>query len=228
MAESETNHALGVRFAEALERYRLTEDLEESGGTLDDLLGWNLPSDDLLESGLGAIAAGSVSRLHSDLERLIGHGILADDRDLALFFALFIYGREAADGGAQLRVRNMRFGDLLEGMENVLIEPRVHDRDFLIDFVVTWIEHGPNPDHVEGDNSTPPGIEVQKKAALIRRTPGARSYGNLKLNRTALADLGYLVVPFENEDVERDPFAIAKRVIDDLARQADDEVYPLR
>jgi hypothetical protein len=45
------------------------------------------------------------------------------------------------------------------------------------------------------------------------------------LKRRALHALGLTPVVYDANEIERDPFALARRVIDDLSRAADDEAH---
>ncbi len=183
MAEIDTDaqsRSLVKNFTAALQRYDLNlygfEHFEEA-------VSRDSAADSVLLAGVRAIEIQAADRTHMDFEHVLmqGDDALWDEHNVMLLVALFMYGRKAADGGAQIVINESRFGDHLEGLENVRIEPRVRVGDFLIDFVVTWEEHGPNPDHVDGDDSTPLGITVTKQAPVISRAiQGTRTYADLK------------------------------------------------
>lgn len=45
------------------------------------------------------------------------------------------------------------------------------------------------------------------------------------MTRRALHALGLTPVVYDADEIERDPFALVRRVIDDLSREADDEAH---
>jgi hypothetical protein len=205
---------------EQLDAHGLLDELRESEDTIKDYLHWNGSA---YASAVWPIAVQAVNRIPGDLEHVINQsGAPEDGPDLAFLFALFIYGREACDG-AQIVVNGSTFGDHQNGLTDVRIEANAERGDFKIDVLVTLREYGPNPAYVEGsDLSTDKTVICE--AALLKERPS--EYNEAKLKRQALKGLGLTPVVYDHDEIERDPFALARRVIDDLARDARDEVYP--
>lgn len=104
------------------------------------------------------------------------------------------------------------------------VEPNAHQGDFKINLLIGVTEFGPNPDYVEGPG-LPTSKTVIREAALLKNHE--LSYREAKLTRQALKALGLTPVIFDQDEIERDPFALARRVVDDLGREAHDEVYPV-
>ncbi len=104
----------------------------------------------------------------------------------------------------------------------VRIEPNARRGDFDIDVLVSRRDYGPHPHWIE-TREGPSSITVYKEAALIRKRVG--EFGEEQLKRRALDTLGLMPVTYDADEIERDPFALARRVVDDLGRAADDEAY---
>ena len=207
-------------FMEQLDAHGLLDELRASEDTIKDYLHWN---GSVYESAVWPIAVQAARRIPEDLDHVINQsGAPKDGPDLAFLFALFIYGREACDG-AQIVVNRTTFGDHQNGLTDVRIEPNAKRGDFEIDVLVTLREYGPNPAYVEGSD-LPTDKTVIREAALLKQRPN--EYNEAKLKRQALKGLGLTPVVYDQDEIERDPFALARRVIDDLAREARDEVYP--
>lgn len=172
------------------------------------------------------IAEQTLRRLYSDLEEL-GNRLWPvpdyDDHVHALLLALFISGRGIADG-ATIELKGVVYGDARFGLEHLKIEPAVKISDFDIDVLLSYTQYGPNPAYGH-DPSQPVGITVTKQVALVRDNEGRGQYQPQRLRRQALGQsLGVAVVSYNDADVERDPFALATRVIRDLAQAADDDL----
>ena len=171
------------------------------------------------------IAVQSAERTSRDLELLLHQpGAPEDGPDLALVFALFIYARHDACEDAQIIINEVVFGDHNTGLDNARIEPNVKRGDFDIDVLVAVEEHGPHP---EADrDGQPSSLRVVREAAMLKN--GTMEYNEAKLKRAALKSLGLTPIMYDQSEIERDPFALARRVIDDLGRAAHDELYPPR
>jgi hypothetical protein len=184
--------------------------------------------DGILPTAIGLIAAQSVARASGDLEALLHNApgrLRTSDEAMALLLALFLVGRAVADGGAQIMAGPCRFGEHLQGLENLLIEPDVSLGDFPVDFLLTYTEMGPNPEHGR-DPSQPAGITEEHRLALIRDEHDAGAYHDRMVRRTALpASFGVTVVSYDDEEVRRDPFALAYRTIRDLSTRVHDRLY---
>lgn len=209
-------------FMEQLDAHGLLDGLRACEDSIKEYLHWN---GSVHESAVWPIAVQNVSRVARDLEHVLNQsGAPEDGPDLALVFALFIYTREECDG-AQIVVNETTFGDHQNGLTDVRIEPNAQRGDFKIDVLVSLREVGPNPDYVKGSD-LPVGITVVREAAMLKKRPN--EYNEAKLQRQALKGLGLAPVIFDQDEIERDPLALAKRVIGDLLRATDDEIYPLR
>lgn len=207
-------------FMEQLGAHGLLDELRAGEDAIKDYLHW---SGSVHESAVWPIAVQSVNRIAPELEHVINSaGAPEDGPDLALLFALFIYGRVACDG-AQIVVNRFTFGDHQNGLTDVRIEPNAERGDFKIDVLVTLREYGPNPDYVEGSD-LPTDKTVIREAAMLKKR--LNEYNEAKLKRQALKTLGLTPVVYDQDEIERDPFALARRVIDDLGRDASDEIYP--
>lgn len=141
-----------------------------------------------------------------------------------MVFALFLYAKEQCDG-AQIVVDRFTFGDHQNGLTDARIEPSAQRGDFKIDVLVSLREYGPNPDYCEGSD-LPTDKTVVREAAMLKKRP-EEGYMQSKLNRQALQGLGLTPAIYDSAEVERDPFALARRVIDDLIRATSDEIFPL-
>lgn len=172
------------------------------------------------------MAEQTLRRQYSDLEELsnrLWHVRDYDDNVHALLLALFISGRGIA-GGATIEYKGVVYGDARFGLDHLTIEPGVKISDFDVDVLLAYSQEGPNPAH-EHDPSQPVGMTVIKRVALVRDNEGRGVYHEQRLRRLALAQaLAIPVVSYNDADVQRDPFALATRVIRDLAQGADDEL----
>ena len=91
--------------------------------------------------------------------------------------------------------------------------------------MLTYTEIGPNPEHAR-DSSQPIGITEEHRLALIRDDRDAGEYHDRMVRRTALpASFGVTVVSYDDEEVRRDPFALAYRTIRDLSMRVHDRLY---
>jgi hypothetical protein len=216
MEDQRTETTLPARFRQLVESHGI--DAENPIGEYET---W---SDSVHASAVATIAAQTASKVLGELEHLLHQrGAPKDDHDLALVLALFIYGRQAGEG-AQVVVNGVVFGDQAEQhLTEVRIEPNAKRGDFDIDVLVALREFGPHP---ERDNGGPDSLTVIKEAALLRQRVGGETYADEGLKRRAMADLGMTAVVYDADEIERDPFALARRVIDDLGRGATDELYP--
>lgn len=116
----------------------------------------------------------------------------------------------------------MVFGDHEDqALTEVRIEPNARRGDFDINVLVSRKEFGPHP-HWIRTREGPSSVTVVKEAALLRKR--INEYSEAKLTRQALQALGLTPVIYDADEIERDPFALARRVIDDLGRAADDQV----
>lgn len=181
------------------------------------------PASSVYRAALGTIEAQEASRVEGRLEHLLhADNAPGNEHDLALVLALFIYARHAGEG-AQIVGGDMIFGDHEnQALTEVRIEPNARRGDFDIDVLVSVKEYGPHP-HWIRTKEGPSSITVIKEAALLRKRVG--DYAEAGLKRRALHALGLTPVVYDANEIERDPFALARRVIDDLSREADDEAH---
>lgn len=213
--------APSTRFMELLDQHGLLEDIRASENDLSEYEGW---AGSMFQSVVWPIAAQTLGGIYEQLESLVNErGAPSDDHELALMFAAFIYARSTCDG-AQIVINGTTFGDHPRGMTDVRIEPNAQRGDFKINLLVGVTEFGPNPDYVEGSD-LPTSKTVVREAALLKDRE--LDYQEAKLTRQALKALGLTPVIFGQEEIERDPFALARRVVDDLGRDAHDAVYPV-
>lgn len=146
-----------------------------------------------------------------------------DDHVQALLLALFISGRGIADG-ATIERNGTVYGDARFGLEHLTIEPAVKISDFAIDFLVTYTQEGPNPAHND-DPSQPVGITVTKRVALVRDNARRDQYHEERLRRQAYRlRSAFRWSATTTRTSSESPFALASRVIRDLAQAADDEI----
>lgn len=210
-----------TRFLELLDQHGLLDDLRASENALSEYGSW---TGSMLESVIWPIAVQTLGGVYEQLESLINErGAPSDDHELALMFAAFIYARSTCDG-AQIVINGTTFGDHPRGLTDVRIEPNTQRGDFKINLLVGVTEFGPNPDYVEGSD-LPTSKTVVREAALLKNLE--LDYKEAKLTRQALKALGLTPVIFDQDEIERDPFALARRVVDELGREAHDEVYPV-
>lgn len=218
MEKQQIETTLPARFRQLADSHGIIED----GVDADPLGEYETWDDSVYSSAVWTIAAQSASQVPQELEHLLHQkGAPKDDHDLALVLALFIYGRQAGEG-AQIVVNEVTFGDHEnQHLTEVRIEPNAKRSDFDIDMLVALREFGPHPDRANGG---PDSLTVVKEAALLRKQ--TEGYTDEQLRRRAMADLGLTAVIYDADEIERDPFALARRVIDDLGREARDEIYP--
>lgn len=220
MEEQKTESTLPSRFRELAESHGI----DEAAPDFDPLAGYGSTTGSIYQTAVGTLAAQAASRVTRDLEYLLHEaGTPQDDHDLALVFALFLYARREGEA-AQIVIGDSIFGDH-EGqaaLTEVRIEPNAKRGDFDIDVLVSYKNYGPHP-HWIRTKEGPSAITVFKEAALLRNRTGG--FGEVQLNRRALTALGLTPVTYDADEIERDPFALARRVIDDLGRAADDEAY---
>ena len=181
----------------------------------------------VLAEAAGLLAEQTLQRLGSDLEdfvnRLPGQA-RGDDHAYALMLALLLVGRRVAES-AQIRHGELVFGDHLRGLEQLTIEPDALVGDFVVDFLLTYSELGPNPARHD-DASQPAGLTVERRLGLVRQRHHRDAYRDDMVRRQALVgSLGIAVVSYEDADVVRDPFALASRVVRDLAQATSDDLY---
>jgi len=216
MEDQQTDTTLPARFQRLAESHGIDE-----AATDYDLLGEYQPvADSVYRAALATIEKQTASKVAAEIEHLLHQrGAPRDDHDLALILALFIYARTAGEG-AQIVVDGLIFGDHSDQhLTEVRIEPNAKRGDFDIDVLVALREFGPHP---ERNNGGPNSLTVIKEAALLRKQFGAGRYADEALRRRALGDLGLTAVIYDADEIERDPFALARRVIDDLVRAAGD------
>lgn len=210
-----------TRVMELLGQHGLLDDIRASENALSEYAGW---TSTMFESMIWPIAVQSLGRIYEQIESLVNEGgAPKDDHELALMLATFIYARSTCDG-AQVVINGTTFGDHPRGLTDVRIEPNAQRGDFKINLLVGVTEFGPNPDYVEGSD-LPTSKTVVREAALLKNFE--QDYKEAKLTRQALRTLGLTPVIFDQDEIERDPFALARRVVDDLGREAHDEVYPV-
>ncbi|HET9593627.1 MAG TPA: hypothetical protein VFP17_12000 [Solirubrobacterales bacterium] len=213
--------APSTRFLELLDQHGLLDDLRAGEDALREYASWN---GSVFESVIWPIAVQELGRIYEQLELLVNEsGAPSDDHELALTFAAFIYARSTCDG-AQIVIDGTTFGDHPRGLTDVRIEPNAHRGDFKINLLIGVTEYGPNPDYIEGSD-LPTSKTVTREAALLKNLE--LDYQEAKLTRQALKALGLTPVIFDQDEIERDPLALARRVVDDLGREAHDEVYPV-
>lgn len=176
-------------------------------------------------TALGLIAAQSLTRAGRDLEHLWNNApgnLRHSEHAAALLLALFLTGRALADGGALICCGPARFGDHLQGLENLRIDADTFLGDFAIDFLLTYSEIGPNPAH-RAKPDLPVGKTVEHRVAMVRDETSAGDYGERKLRRQALSrSFGVTVVSYCDDDVRRDVFGLAHRTIVNLAQHVSD------
>jgi hypothetical protein len=147
-----------------------------------------------------------------------------DDYACALMMALLLVGRRVADA-AQIKHGELVFGDRLRGLEYLIIEPDALVGDFKVDFLLTYSQAGPNP-AARDDPSEPAGTRVTRRLALVRDRKDRDSYRDNIVRRQALAQsLEVAAVSYDDDDIVRDPFALAARVVRELAQATSDELY---
>jgi hypothetical protein len=220
--DQQTETTLPARFRELAESHGIDE-----AATAYAFLGDDQPAvaDSVYCGALATIEKQTADKVAAEIEHLLHQrGAPKDEHDLALVLALFIYGRQAGEG-AQIVVDGVVFGDHADQhLTEIRIEPNAKRGDFDIDVLVALREFGPHP---ERNNGGPDSLTVIKEAALLRKRIGGETYADEGLKRRAMADLGLTAVIYHADEIERDPFALARRVIDDLGRRATDEVYPV-
>ena len=219
MEDQQTETTLPARFRELAESHGIDE-----AATDYDLLGDCQPvRDSVYRAALATIEKQTAGKVAAEIEHLLHQGRAPrDDQDLALVLALFIYSRHAGEG-AQIVFGDLVFGDHADQhLTEVRIEPNAKRGDFDLDVLVAFREFGPHPDR---ENGGPDSLTVVKEAALLRKQIGAETYADEELRRRAMADLGLTAVIYDADEIERDPFALARRVIDDLGREARDVIY---
>lgn len=169
---------------------------------------------------MGTIERQTASKVESALELVLHQeGAPRDDHDLALVLALFIYARHGGEN-AQIVVGGVTFGDQADqSLIDVRIEPNARRGDFSIDVLVTLKSFGPHPYWIRTKEG-PSSITVVKEVALLRKR--VERYADREQTRRALSSLGLLPVIYDADEIERDPFALARRVIDDLSRAVGD------
>lgn len=210
-----------TRFMELLDQHGLLDDLRASENALSEYGSW---TGSMFESVIWPIAVQTLGGVYEQLESLVNErGAPSNDHELALMFATFIYARSTCDG-AQIVINGTAFGDHPRGLTDVRIEPNAQRGDFKINLLVGVTEFGPNPDYVVGSD-LPTSKTVVREAALLKNLE--LDYQEAKLTRQALKALGLSPVIFDQDEIERDPFALARRVVDELGREAHDEVYPI-
>lgn len=221
-----TEEELSERFLASLDRYPIFEDFDPSE-TLDDQAGIYI-RDDLLGAALRPLMMQLVRRTYTELEVLLAQrgGMWDLETNRALFLALLLCGRHVCDGGVRVvEGDQLLHGDPHGGLDNLTIEPETHVGDFTVDFLLTHETWGPNPARrYSDDESTPKAKSVARRMALLREGSGP-GFPDRQLRRTALTGLGIVVMPYEDADIERDPFAIAYRAVGDLSRIANDDHY---
>lgn len=183
--------------------------------------------DGLLANAAGLLAEQTLQRLGRDIEDFVNAlpgRARSDDHARALMFALLLVGRGVAES-AQIRCGELVLGDHLRGLERLIIEPDVLVGDFEVDFLLTYSQLGPNPAARE-DSSQPSGLTVTRRLGLVRTRRHRNAYRDDIIRRQALGDaLEIIAVSYEEADVVRDPFALASRVVRDLAEATTDELY---
>lgn len=183
--------------------------------------------DGLLAKAAGLLAEQALQRIGSDLDDFV-NGLegraRTDDYARSLLLALLLVGRRIAES-AQIRSGELTFGDHLRGLEQLVIEPDALIGDFEVDFLLTYSQLGPNPAARE-DPSAPGCLTVIRRLALVRDRRHRDAYRDDILRRQALGgSLEITAVSYEDSDVMRDPFALASRVVRDLAQATTDELY---
>jgi hypothetical protein len=219
MEDQQTETTLPARFRELAEAHGIDE-----AATDYDLLGeYQSVMDSVYRAALATIEKQTAGKVAAEIEHLLHQdGAPRDDQDLALVLALFIYARHSGEG-AQIVVDGVTFGDHEDqSMIEVRIEPNARRGDFDIDVLVSYKEYGPHP-HWMRTREGPSSITVIKEAALLRKRNG--DYAEAGLKRRALNALGLTPVTYDADEIERDPFALARRVIDDLSRTVDDAAH---
>jgi hypothetical protein len=184
----------------------------------------------LLAAAGRVLARQAIARQFREVEALLNTrdagaaAVLDRESNVAMLLALFIAGREGADGGVQLRAGTQVVGDHIDGLSEVQVEVGVRRGDFTVEFLVTWDEFGPNPAHRD-DESQPTGLEMTYELALIRDQAGPKEppLSDRKTRRIGLESLGPMVETYEDSEAERDPFGVAARVFKRLQRRLDDD-----
>jgi hypothetical protein len=181
----------------------------------------------VLADAAGLLAEQSLQRVGSELEDFVNslHGRARGDAHAqTLMMALLLVGRRVADA-AQLKDGETVFGDQLRGLEQLVIEPDVGIGDFQADFFLTYAQLGPNP-AARDDPTQPSGMTVTRRLALVRELTHRGAYRDNIIRRQALAGaLDITAVSYDDADIVRDPFALASRVVRELAQSISDELY---
>ncbi len=217
MKEQQAETTLPSRFRKLVESHNIDDE--------DPIPEYETWADSVYGSAVATIASQAAANVPGELEYLLHHGDAPKgEHDLALVFALFIYARHSGEG-ARLKFGDTVFGDQPEQhLTEVTIEPNAKRGDFNIDVLVALREYGPHPRYREEDYDGPTDLVVVKEAALLRkRLRDERSYRDEALIRRSMTDLGLTSYVYDTDEIERDPFALARRVIDDLGRIARDE-----
>lgn len=129
----------------------------------------------VLEAAAPILARQESDRIIRHFEHLAESGepdvrdYVGRETNLGLLVAMFVVGREAADGGVEVCAERAAFGDHPNGLSEIRIEVAARRGDFEIELIMRWDEFGPNPAHYEGgDESAEPSLSKQYELAVIR------------------------------------------------------------
>jgi hypothetical protein len=146
--------------------------------------------------------------------------------NLGLLIALFASGREAADGGVEILAGKTAFGDHPDGLSEIRIDVAPSRGDFQLELLITWEEFGPNPAYYElGDKSADTSLSKRYELALIRDQggPGEPALSDRKTRRIGIESLNVMVETYTDREAARDPFGVALRAYQRIARRVADD-----
>lgn len=150
--------------------------------------------------------------------------VLHSDSNLAVLLALLIVGREQADGGVFVAAGPQTIGDHLDGLSEMRVDVGIQQGDFDVEFLITWNEQGPNPEHYT-DESQPVGLYKTYRVALIcdQSGPGEPNLVARKTRRIGLESMGLMVETYTDTDASNDPFGLVIRTIKRIQRHVLDD-----
>ncbi len=92
--------------------------------------------------------------------------VLEAESNMGVLLALFIAGREDADGGVLVVAGPQTLGDHLDGISELRVDVGMTQGDFDVEFLLTWNEVNTNPAHY-ADESQPTGLSHTYRLALV-------------------------------------------------------------
>ncbi len=177
------------------------------------------------------LAGQAIRRLMEDLNHLdeltLGDShagtVLEAESNMGVLLALFIAGREDADGGVLVVAGPQTLGDHLDGISELRVDVGMTQGDFDVEFLLTWNEVNTNPAHY-ADESQPTGLSHTYRLALVHEEPlGDMDPSDRKTRRLGLESQGLLVETYTADEAGRDPFGVAARAFKRIKRCIDDD-----